>query len=265
MRSRISKLIPPLLLVVSSAVVVAANPVFTFTTLTVMAAVLVIAGAISGIVHRPNGWQGWFLAAVGGAIALEGRAISALTSTELPLARHPLELIGALATVAGLFYVARCKRISRDDQGTLDAAILATAGVGVIWQTAYGASTVVTPGSPVLSLYTPLATVLAAVALARLVFAANRPHSSGRVLASAALSIFGAQLLAVLALPATSPFAGEIPTAALLASWGLFATMLLQPSVVALSEPAMRPRAVISTGRLMCWRWVCWPPVWPPK
>ena len=249
-RSRISSLIAPVLLLIGAALIVASNTLVTFTVLVVAAVAVVMAAVLSSVVHRPNAWPGWLLAGIGGGLTLGGRAVSSLTSDAVPSPKHPLELIGSLAALAGLFLVARAKRTARDDQGTLDAAILAVAAVGVIWQAAYGAASKVAANDNRLALYAPLALVLAAVALARLLFAANRPYARGPLLASCAFSLASSQMIVALALPDTNPFSGQTSTALLVAGWGMFAAILSDPSIVALSEPALRPRAGISTSRL---------------
>ena len=242
---RLSSAALPIALVGALAVTVASRPSVTAIALFVAAALVGLAALLPLGMRRDRSWPGWTLAAAGFVVILVAQGVSVLRGTD---ASNGAAVAGSTAALVGLLVVNRVKRTNRDDQGSIDATVLGVAVVAFIWQIAYGARE--TTGQQGASIALPLLAGFQLVALARVVFASTNRERASRFLVPGLAIVAVTTLLQTRGLSATSPLGGHLAPALSLVGWVLLATGLAHPDRASLSEPTLRPRTIIPTGRL---------------
>lgn len=247
MTERLSPLALPVALVSALAVIVAGRPAVTAVALFAAAALVALAAAPFRS-RRGRGWSGWALTAAGFVVTLVAQGLLMEPRRTWAGGAASAELAGSAMALVGLLGVNRSKRTNRDDHGSIDAAVLAVAVVSFAWQIAHGVDGA---ASTTHTLTLPLLAGLQLVALARVVFATTNRELASRFLASGLAVVAATTTLSALGLSDASPLTGTLPCALSLVGWVLVATGLAHPDRAILSEPTLRPRAFIPTGRLV--------------
>ncbi len=232
---------------VHGVAVAVTDPVWTATASVIVAVLVATALTIGLRRHRVLGAGRWAVTGLGAVIQLGGQALRA-QGIDGPA--RVAEVGGAILVVAGLLLVASRKRASRDGQGAIDTMVVGVGGVAFLWQLAYGASQHSPDVALTTLLFLPVLGMLAAAAVARLVFSSAPPQPAGRFLVVGFTVVTAAAVIEALwASGLIHPPVG-LPTAVSLAGWCLVAWGLAHPTLANLSSPTVRPSAVVSSTRL---------------